>query len=157
MGATIAHGCQSTLSVLAFAALLGSLSGCQSAIPWTGYAFEPVHEQSRREGKLTFVYFRDWASPRCTRFEEEVLSDPEVRPAVSKMNTVAIQWNTLVDRPRASQFGIDDVPGVAIVSPTRTVLESLDGAISKRELLDAISRAREQWTQIRDRDVPGRR
>lgn len=138
------------------AVMLGGLLGCQAGVQWDYVQFRPAYAQSRETGQPLFVYFRDWASPRSTVFEDEVLLDPAVLAETENYICVVLQWNTPSDQPIASEFGVEEIPGVALVSAERRVLASLDGEIALENLLAAMRAARDQ---VRDQrlQAPTRR
>lgn len=116
------------------------VAGCQPGINWRGYAYEPVLTQSRKDGKLTFVYFRSWASVRSSQFEETVLKSQAVRDATADLNCVALEYS--VDAALARSFGLDSEPSFAIVDTNGRVLATASGEISRERVLRAISDAK---------------
>ncbi|MBN2447064.1 MAG: hypothetical protein JXO22_10075 [Phycisphaerae bacterium] len=109
---------------------------------WRGYTFSDVQELSRTEGKLTFVYLRDWTSLACTEFEDTVLLDPDVLAATADLNCVPLQWDTLVDMPLAEMWGIERVPAFVILDSRGRMLQSGQGDVTRERLLEAITRAK---------------
>lgn len=126
-----------TLSLLIFFCA----TGCAPGIAWELNTYEHVHEQSQRENRVTFVYFRHWALPECTRFEEDVLKSPEVLAASREFNCVPLDFHW--DRPLAQGWGVASAPAVVLVAPTDKVLNVLQGKITKEALLDAMAGARQ--------------
>ena len=139
-----------------FALMLGGMVGCQAGVQWDYYRFPPAYEESRQTGEPLFVYFRDWASPRSMVFEDEVLLDPAVLAETRNFLCVVLQWNTPSDQPIAREFGIDAIPGVALVSAERRVLASLEGEVSVENLLAAMRAARDRVRDQRLRDATRR-
>ena len=118
-------------------------AGCSSGIPWRGFTFERVHEQSRRDHKLTFVYFRHWSVIACTDFEEDVLEDAAVRKATADLYCVPLDFHW--DRTLADEWDVQEPPAVVILDPRRRVMASRSGAISVKELLEMIESARREF------------
>lgn len=105
--------------------------------------FDPVHADAQRDHKLTFVYFRNWAVPACTRFEENVLKDPAILQAVAELYCAVLDFH--MDRQLAEDWGIAAPPGVAVVDPDRRILARLSGEVSAAELLAAIQTAKDEF------------
>jgi hypothetical protein len=119
------------------------LAACSPGVQWRGYTFDPVHTAARRDGKLTFVYFRHWAVIACTEFEENVLKQPAVLEALQPAGplyatALDFQW----DRPLADRWGIEAPPAVVILDAEQRVLARLAGKITVGQLLEAIEAAR---------------
>ncbi len=123
--------------------LLGSLAGCRPGLPWRLTTFEAAHKEAQAQNRLTFVYFRAWYLVDSTRFEDDVLSDPAVRTALSDFVCVPLSYD--VDRNLAGRWGLRDLPAYAIVDPAGVPVESAAGPITLRDLLAAIDRARQRF------------
>jgi hypothetical protein len=119
-----------------------TLAGCAPAVSWRLVAFDAGVAESRAGGRPLFVYFRDWASPRCTRFEDAVLSHPTVVEALRAFICVPLQWNTAVDAPVAETYGVRDVPAFVIFSSRGEVLARGQADVTREQLLQALSAAR---------------
>lgn len=118
--------------------------GCSPGVQWRGYTFDPVYADSRRDQKLTFVYFRHWAVTACTDFEEKVLKHPAVLQELHSGGAFyCAVLDFLLDRPLADQWQIAAPPGVVILAPDERVLAKLDGAITADDLLKALRAAKE--------------
>ena len=135
------------LAVGVLLGLAGALSeGCSPGVQWRGLVFEPVHAEARRDGKLTFVYFRHWAVVACTDFEENVLKRPEALEALRPNGPFyCAVLDAYADRRLASEWGIEDPPGVAILDPAGRVLVRLSGEITVEQLLAATRQAVEMF------------
>ena len=118
------------------------VAGCTPAVSWRFVAFDTGVAESRAANRPLFVYFRDWASPRCTRFEDSVLSHPTVVETLRGFISVPLQWNTAVDAPVAETYGIRDVPAFVILSSRGEVLARGQTNITLEQLLQALSAAR---------------
>jgi len=127
--------------LLALAGLAGGIAGCSQGVRWRLDSYENVQRLSRAEGKLTFVYFRNWYSVRCAQFEEHVLKNPEVLAATHALNCVPLEFDW--DRRLAEQWGIDQTPGFVIINPQGRVVTLRAGEITVDDVLGAIARARE--------------
>ena len=126
--------------------LCAFLGGCSPGIRWRGYTFDRVHAESRRDQKLTFVYFRHWALVACTDFEENVLKDPTVLELLQPDGVFyCAVLDFLLDRPLAEEWGIEAAPGVVILDPKGRVLARLSGEISVERLREAIQTARDEF------------
>ena len=128
--------------IAGLAAVLSFAGGCANGIRWKDYTFEPVFRQSRADGRLTFVYFRNWAMVECTDFEETVLKDPAVlellRPdGMFYCVPLEFYW----DRPLARKWGVERPPAVVILAPSGRVLAKLSGEITTEQLLSALHEA----------------
>ena len=123
-------------------ALLSGVLGCQPGIRWRGYSFDFVHRDAVRDNRLTFVYFRSPYSVQCTRFEDAVLSSPEVRAATEPLYCAVVDFGW--DRELALRWGLTQAPSFALISPAGEVLASGMGEMSARQVLDAIAIARER-------------
>ncbi|MEP0848176.1 MAG: hypothetical protein HRF50_15305 [Phycisphaerae bacterium] len=119
-------------------ALLLGASGCAPGINWRLDPYDRVQADAARDGKLTFVYFREWADPDCTEFEEFVLKDPAVRKATTALYCVPLSYHW--DQPLAEKLGVSDVPAVAVLDTDGRVLMRLSGKISKDLLLQELAR-----------------
>lgn len=121
--------------------VLTAAAGCQQGIAWHDYDYPRVLADSRANNKLTFVYFRDFASVECTQFEDGILATPQVRSAIGPLYAVPLQWNTLVDAPLAQRWQIKVVPAYVIVDPRERVLARRSGKLTLEQLLTDISQA----------------
>ncbi len=140
------------------AGLLAALAtgGCSQGISWRGYAFAPVFNESRRDGKLTFVYFRNWAVVECTNFEEQVLKDPAVRQALRSGGPFyAVVLDYFWDRELARKWQLDQPPAVVILDPQGRVLGRATGKIGVQQLLTLLRQA-QATQQARSRSAPTR-
>lgn len=134
-------------AVIVLAVLWAPLSGCSPGVRWRGYSFDPVHAESQRDQKLTFVYFRHWAVIACTDFEENVLKNPAVLEALKPTGplycaVLDFHW----DRPLAEEWGVEAPPGVVILDPEGRVLARLSGETTVEELLESIQKAVDEFT-----------
>ena len=129
--------------VLAACAALVAAAGCSPGIQWRDFKYEPVQEAAARDKKLIFVYFRHWAAVNCTNFEDQVLKDEAVLAESRNFYCVPLAFDW--DRPLADQFGIREIPGVAIVDPQGRVLTRLQGTITRDELIKEMARARSDY------------
>jgi hypothetical protein len=118
------------------------LPGCTPGVKWRFGLAEDALADGRTQNKLTFVYFRSWASVDCTDFEEKVLKQPAVLEASASL--VCVPLDTAVDRDRqlAERWQLRKVPAFAIVDPAGVVLESGSGAITRDSLLAAFANAK---------------
>ena len=114
-------------------------TGCSPGVSWRGYQFQPVAEDARRDNKHMFVYFRNWSDIRCTRFEENVLKNPEVLSATRTYYCVALDYYW--DKPTADRLGVAGPPGVALLDPEGRPLARLSGEISAPTLVAELKRA----------------
>lgn len=123
--------------------VLGALlsSGCARSVKWRLDSFDRVQADSRAQNKLTFVYFRNWYSVECTRFEEGVLKDPSVLDTLAAFNCVPLDFDR--DRPLAEAWGVQKPPAFVVVDGASRVLASGKGAMSVASVLDALKRAQE--------------
>lgn len=127
------------LAHVAVVTALVFLAGCGPRIAWRLDGFERVHSEAAGEGRLTLVYFRDWAAVECTQFEEKVLKDPGVVHATGDLHCVPLSYHW--DKPLAEKWGVQRIPAVVIVHPNGQVLARLAGSISREVLLEAIDRS----------------
>ncbi len=133
-------------SLLAAAVLL-TAGGCANGIRWKDYTFDPVFRQSRADGRLTFVYFRNWAMVECTNFEETVLKDPTVLEILRPDGTFyCVPLEFYWDRPLAKKWGVEKPPAVVILDPAGCVLEKLSGKITTEQLISALEKAQAAGT-----------
>lgn len=123
------------------------LAGCQPGVRWRLGRYEEAWADARQQRRLTFVYFRNWYSVDCTRFEDDVLKQPQVRAALDAFVCVPLEYE--VDRALAERWNLSGTPAYAIVAPDGTVLEKGEGSCSAEELLAAIERARERFGAAR--------
>jgi len=119
------------------------VAGCAPGVHWRGLTYEPVQEAAQRDGKLTFVYFRNWMVPACTRFEENVLKAPEILDALDGMYCVVLDFYQ--DRPLADKWGVTAPPAVVILDVDRRVLARVSGDATAQDLLSAIATAQERF------------
>ncbi|MCA9243389.1 MAG: hypothetical protein KDA32_05505 [Phycisphaerales bacterium] len=125
------------LTALIFATFW-TLAGC-GGLRWNLTA-EPAYSQSREASKLTFFYFRSWASVACTRFEDQALSDPAVEAALAEMTPIKL--DIIADRALAGTFGVTKPPAIVIANPAGKALVTREGEMTKEEVLAAIDEAR---------------
>lgn len=133
---------RTSLLLPTFALMILCASGCSPGIQWRAYAYNP-EAVAREAGERTrFVYFRHWAVPACTRFEESVLLDPQVLSATKPYYCIVLAYN--VDKRLADEWGVSEPPGVALLGPNGRLLASGSGTMSKDQLLALFKRASEQ-------------
>ncbi|MDX2198170.1 MAG: hypothetical protein SF069_04265 [Phycisphaerae bacterium] len=121
--------------------VLGLLAcGCQPGVKWDLRPYDDVHARALREKKLTFVYFRNWASVACTEFEDKVLKQPPVLQALEPL--VCVPLDLLWDKALAERWGISEIPGCAVVGQDSQLLEKVQGAVSAEQLLSAVQAAK---------------
>lgn len=125
-------------------AALSFAAGCSPGVRWQLGTYAEVQADARAEGKLLFVYFRNWYLVESTRFEEDVLKDPEVRAALAPFVSVPLEYSIARDQELAERWGIYRVPAFAIVDPDERVLATGAGEITKDELLAALAQAQQQ-------------
>ena len=117
--------------------------GCSPGVRWRGFVFDSVLAEAQRDNKLTFVYFRNWMTPACTRFEEDVLKAPEVLAALDGLYCVVVDFYQ--DRPLADKWDIEAPPAVVLVDTNQKVLGSVAGEIAPVDLLAAIDTAKRRF------------
>jgi hypothetical protein len=122
-------------------AIIPSL-GCQSGVEWRAYQYNAEVVERDAGDRARFVYFRHWAVPACTRFEENVLLDPHVLSATRPYYCIVLAYN--VDKHLADDWGVSEPPGVALLGPGGRLLASGSGAMSKEQLLALFKRANDQ-------------
>jgi hypothetical protein len=127
-------------------AALGTSSGCSPAI-WNAYAYNEAQVEAQRGEKPTFIYFRHWADPRCTRFEQDVLDQADVRAALTDFYRVVLQYTS--DEELARQCGVTDIPGVAILGPRGRVLATSSGPMKKEALLEFVQRGKQEYAGLK--------
>ncbi|QOJ15359.1 MAG: hypothetical protein HRU75_12265 [Planctomycetia bacterium] len=117
---------------LIFALLLSGLSACGPSVRWH---FDPrsAESQVRREPALRMVYFRNWYSVECTRFEDDVLRDAAVVEALRGVVCVMLSYD--FDRPLAEEWGVTAAPGAALVDTGGRAVSSITGGVSRDEFL----------------------
>jgi hypothetical protein len=96
-----------------------------------------------REGKVVFVYFRHWALPECTRFEEQILKAPAVLTELRDLYCVVLQIDW--DRPLAERWGVGDPPSFVVLDPAGNVLATGSGTMSVTSAVDTIQQARARF------------
>ncbi len=114
-------------------------AGCQPGIQWRAYNYREDAVARDAGEKSRFVYFRHWAVPDCTKFEETVLLDPSVRNATNAYYCIVLAYN--VDKHLADSWNVTEPPGVAILSPAGNLLSSGSGFMKREELLALFQRA----------------
>lgn len=132
-----------------FAALSALAFGCSPGVDWKLDRFEPVHRQAAAKGRLTFAYLRSWASVECTRFEDQVLKNPDVLAETKKFDCVPLEIG--VDDELAERWNVRTPPAVIIVDPDGRVLGTLSGSISRDAVLALMRRSQ---TEFASRTVP---
>jgi len=118
------------------------LSGCKPGMHWRLGQFADAHEEAREAHKLTFVYFRNWYSPECGTFENDVLSDPAVRSATADLVNVPLEFDVAADQRLARRCGVNNVPAIVLLDPAGNVVERLIGSSSIADVVAAIERAK---------------
>ena len=131
--------------------LCALVAGCSPGVRWRGLTYGPVQADAQRDGKLTFVYLRNWMMPACTRFEENVLKAPEVLHALDDMYCVVLDFYQ--DRPLADKWGVATPPAIVILDLERRVLARASGDVTAAELLGAIATAKDRFS-VRAPPVP---
>jgi len=119
--------------------------GCSPGVRWSLGTFEDARTQAAAKQRLLLVYFRNWYSVECTRFEEEVLKHPSILAATADLVCVPLEHSYSADASLARSWGLDGAPAVAIVDPTGSACEAISGPVSVQELLAAIRRAKERF------------
>lgn len=114
-------------------------AGCQPGIQWRAYNYREDAVARDAGEKSRFVYFRHWAVPECTKFEETVLLDPAVRNATNAYYCIVLAYN--VDKHLADSWNVSEPPGVAILDPAGRLLASGSGFMKREELLALFQRA----------------
>ena len=130
------YGCY---ALLAGGLICATLCACAPGIQWRAYTFDPVFEESQRDDKLTFVYLRSWADPKCTQFEEQVLKSPRVLQATGALYCVPLEF--AIDRELAQRWEVEASPAVVLLDPDGRVLTKLSGEITIERLLSAVASA----------------
>ena len=125
-----------TLAVCA----LPLLAGCDGGVQWEFRTFRDAHEIARDANKLTFVYFRNWYSVECTRFEENILKHPEVLAETRGMVCVPLDFD--YDQSLARRWRLQKTPAYVIVTPDRSILARADAPITRDDLLEAMRLAK---------------
>lgn len=133
--------CSSGLAihVTASLVLLSVCVGCQPGIQWRAYNYREDAIARDAGEKSRFVYFRHWAVPSCTKFEETVLLDPAVKNATNAYFCIVLAYN--VDKHLADAWNISEPPGVAILGPDGKLLASGSGFMKREEMLALFQRA----------------
>jgi hypothetical protein len=132
-----------TLLTLSTLLIIAGVAGCSDGVRWRGFDYRSVHNQSKRENKLTFVYLRSAYLVECTRFEENVLRDPAVLNALRDLNCAVIDFGW--DSRLAEKWKLERAPAFAIVNPAGELLSGGFGAISAEQLLEAVAEARTRF------------
>lgn len=138
---TGAHG-RLLLSAAVGALVVFSSVGCRSGVEWRVYQYNAEAVERDAGDRTRFVYFRHWAVPACTRFEENVLLDPQVLAATRPYYCIVLAYN--VDKRLADDWGVSEPPGVALLGPGGRLLSSGSGALTKEQLLALFKRASDQ-------------
>lgn len=133
------------------AGLACGTSGCSPAI-WNAYDFDAAQVEKQRADKPVFVYFRHWAVPECTKFEQNVLELADVRSAL--MATYRIVLDYRVDQDLARRWGVTDTPGVAMLGPRGEVLASASGYQTRESLLAFLQRGNQEYAAVRSAAKP---
>lgn len=120
--------------------LLWMCVGCQDGVRWHDYDYPRVLADSKADKKIMFVYFRDFASVECTKFEDEILLQPVVLTALRPYYSVPLQWNTLVDAPLAERWQIRQVPSYVILDSSEKVLAKRSHPIKLEQILSDLYR-----------------
>lgn len=125
------------------ATLVGILAcicaGCQPGIQWRAFHYDPDASQRDAGSALRMVYFRHWAVVACTQFENNVLMAPEVLQATRPLYCVVLDYR--VDQALATQWGVQEPPGLALLSPQGALLASDSGSMDKARVLELIRKA----------------
>jgi hypothetical protein len=120
--------------------LLGACcAGCATGVKWR-YDFAAAYEDSRAQGKLTLVYFRQWFLPLCGRMEEQVLGDPRVSEATSDMNCV--RYEMYAGDSLSAAWNVDATPTYLIVDTDGRILARRTGEFTVDDVLADIQIAR---------------
>lgn len=131
------------MAVLLLSGLFCSgLAGCTAGPKWDPRPYQEAHYRARERNAITLVYFRSWYSVACTRFEERVLADAEVRAEADRLVCVQLDYDAYL--PFAEQWGVDLVPAIVLIGPSGELLARLEAPIGPEALLDAIHRARDK-------------
>ncbi|MBK8915674.1 MAG: hypothetical protein IPM64_13955 [Phycisphaerales bacterium] len=112
--------------------LLTGLGACGPSVRWH---FDPrsADAQVRRAPALRMVYFRNWYSVECTRFEDDVLRDADVVAALRDVVCVMLSYD--FDRPLADEWGVTSAPGAAVVDTGGRSVSAITGAVTRDEFL----------------------
>jgi hypothetical protein len=126
--------------------------GCSPGINWRFDTYERVHGEAQVANQLTFVYFRNWYSVECTRFEEDVLKQPAVLEAVRDLRCVPLSFDW--DQPLAEEWEISQPPAFAIVDPQGQILADGEGDITLEAMLEAIQQAKDEFAPMTQPAIP---
>ena len=102
--------------------------------------FDPVFRDAQRDGRITFVYLRNWYLPACTEFENKVLHDADVVLATEPLYCAMLEFDYATSL--AQRWALDASPAIVLVDPRGNVLSRLTPPISRERVIEAISRAR---------------
>lgn len=116
------------------------LTGCSEGVAWRLGRFEDVFPQARDSGKPAFVYFRNWYSVECTRFEENVLKQPAILAESAAFFCIPLDFD--YDRSWAERWGVRRSPAYVILDRDQHVLGRGEGEIGAEELLAAMQAAK---------------
>ena len=119
--------------------LILSATGCQPGIQWRAYNYNADAVERDAGQKSRFVYFRHWAVPDCTKFEETVLLDPAVKNATNAYYCIVLAYN--VDKHLAETWSVSEPPGVAILGPDGKLLASGSGFMKREDMLALFQKA----------------
>jgi len=134
-----------TLGCAACATFLATIvTGCNQGVAWQGPTYTDAREVAQRSGQPIFVYFRNWYSVDCTRFEENVLKDPAVLAETRTMVCVPLDFDW--DRPLAQQWRLTATPAFVIVTADGRVLARGQNPLTREDLLAAFRQARSALT-----------
>ncbi len=126
-------------SILLLSGVLLAAAGCSTGVKWR-YDFASTYEESREQGKLTFVYFRQWFLPLCGKMEEQVLNDPRIGEASTDMNCV--RYEMYSGDPLSAAWNVDAAPTYLIVDTDGRILARRTGEFTVDNVLSDMQIAR---------------
>lgn len=128
-------------------------AGCSPPI-WNAYAFDAEQVEKTRADQPVFIYFRSWADPQCTKFEQNVLEQADVRSALAGSYRVVLEHSVEKDAQRAKQWGVTDIPGVAMLGMRGQLLASASGYMTRETLLALIQRGKQEYAATKSSATP---
>jgi len=111
-----------------------------AAMGWNIITLEDSYQWTPEQGKASIIYFRSINAITCQRMEKDILSDAEVKSALSSKALFVIDMTDYSqDHPLIKKYRIYRVPCFFLLGEKGEVLKQTDGYVEKKDFLDFLT------------------
>ncbi len=112
--------------------------------PWN----ESMSRAKKNARPFVVEFTAVWCKP-CETFEREVLSRPDVKRELERVEFLRLDYDSELGRRHARRLGIDGIPTVALIGANGQLEGGLRGAASAERFLSFL-----EWVQTGRRSIP---